>query len=161
VDFVWTATHTQEEEDKTYYLYDNVLCSLINIFFLISSFVLFSMCGLIRHSPVACGFFSFAIPKARRQDASNPNMSSETNPDIGRVPTARKAAQLVCKDMWLSCTGHVWDGVKRAYRIAGFIETLPGTLEKKKDTRRFWTSSVMMKSTRSPRVILDKLSSST
>ena len=26
-----------------------------------------------------------------------------TNLDIGRVPTARNWAQLVCKDMWLSC----------------------------------------------------------
>jgi len=32
---------------------------------------------------------SFAIAKATRQDASNPNVCSETNPGIDRVPTAR------------------------------------------------------------------------
>jgi len=31
----------------------------------------------------------FAVAKATRQAASNPDVSAETNPDIGRVPTAR------------------------------------------------------------------------
>jgi len=38
------------------------------------------------------------------EDASNPIMSSETNPNIGRVRTAQNREQLVCKDMWFSCT---------------------------------------------------------
>jgi len=29
------------------------------------------------------------------------------------------------------CHMRVWDGVKRAYKIDGFIESLPGTSEKK------------------------------
>jgi len=34
--------------------------------------------GLISHSQIACGFFSFSIAKATYEDASNPSMSSET-----------------------------------------------------------------------------------
>jgi len=43
-----------------------------------------------------------------------------------RLPTARNRGQLVCEDMFLSCT-YAWDGVKRAYKIKDFIEPLPGT----------------------------------
>jgi len=55
--------------------------------------------------------FLFVIAKATRQDASNPNVYSEMNPDIGRVPTARNWAQLFCKDMWLSCMCVEWSEV--------------------------------------------------
>jgi len=38
--------------------------------------------------------------------------------------------------MWLSCTVRVWDGVKRAYKIDGFIEPITRHVGKK-DTLRF------------------------
>jgi len=48
---------------------------MINNFFQIPSFVLLSIIsilhGLISHFPIVCGFISFAIAKAARQDASN------------------------------------------------------------------------------------------
>ena len=50
--------------------------------------------------------------------------------------------------------------MKRAYKIDGFVEPLSCTLEKKIHWS-FLTSSLMMKSTRSPRMILDKVASST
>jgi len=53
----------------------------------------------------------FFIAKATYEDASNHIVSSETNPDIGRVPTARNREQLFCKDMWFHIL--VWDGVKQ------------------------------------------------
>ena len=90
------------------------------------------------------------------QDASNPKVSSEANLDIGRVPTKWHWVQLVYKDMWLL---GVWDEVKQAYEIDGFIEPLSGTSGKKE--LRFWISSVMVKSTRRTRMILDNYSSST
>jgi len=55
------------------------------------------------------------------------NVSSETNPDAGRVPTARNWAQLVGTKT-CGCYVRVWDELKRAYKIDGFVEPLPGTL---------------------------------
>ena len=76
---------------------------------------------LITRSPIVCGFFPFAIANVTRQDASKPNVSSETNPYIGRVFTAQSWAQEVCKDMWLSCTCVRWSKASlqncRLYRI--------------------------------------------
>jgi len=85
---------------------------LINKFSYVSSFVLLSIipvvCGLISHSPIVCDSFSFAIAKATRQDASSPNVSSETNHDMSRVPTARNWAQVavmyVCEMEWSELT---------------------------------------------------------
>jgi len=48
-------------------------------------------------------------------------------------------------------TGHK---AKWAFKIDGFVEPSPSTLEQKMHWG-IWTSSVMMKSTRSPRMILD------
>ena len=95
---------------------------------------------LISLSPIACGYLSFAVAKATRQDASNPNMSSKKNPDTGRIPTTRNWTQLVWKD----CDSHVgvWDGVKRACKLDGFIEPPSGTW--RKETVRLWASSFMI-----------------
>jgi len=76
-------------------------------------------------------FLSFAIAKATRQDASNPKVSSETNPDIGRGPAARNWAQLVCKDTWPSCTCVEWSVASLQSWWLSFIESLRRTLEKK------------------------------
>ena len=43
--------------------------------------------GLTSNTLITCVFFDFAIAKAMLQDASNPEVSSEANLDIGRVPT--------------------------------------------------------------------------
>jgi len=110
---------------------------------------------LISLSPLACGYLSFAVAKATRQDASNPNVSSKKNPDTGRIPTTRNWTQLVWKD----CDSHVglWDGVKRACKLDGFIEPQSGSW--RKETVRLWASSLMIKSTRGPRMIWDNFSS--
>jgi len=100
--------------------------------------------GFISHSPIACGFFPFAIAKAKQQDASNAKVFSETNPDISRAPATRTWAQLVWKDVWLTCTLLGW--MNRTYRIDSLIETLLRTLENKIHWG-FWTSCVMMKLT--------------
>ena len=95
------------------------------------------------HSPSVRGF-SFATAKATRQNASNPNASSERNPDTGRAPTAWNGVQLFCKDMCLSCRCVGWSG--GVHKTDGFIGPLPGPLEEKVQWG-FSTSSVMMKST--------------
>jgi len=66
---------------------------------------------LINHSQIACGFFSFSIAKATHEDDSNPIVSSETNPNIGRLPTARNREHWSAK----TCGFHVLecDGVKQ------------------------------------------------
>jgi len=133
-------------------------------FLQVSYFVLFSIIfivhGSVSHSPMVRVFFSFTVAKTTRQDASNPNVSSEVDPDIGRLPTARNWARLVGIDMWLSCTVRVWNVEKRAFKIYSFIEPLPGTLVKK-IRWGFWTSSFMMRWIRCSRMIPDKLSLST
>jgi len=55
-----------------------------------------------------CMRFPLLLQKHHDRMLSNPNVSSETNPDIGRVPTARTWAQAFCKDVWLSCTCVGW-----------------------------------------------------
>ena len=57
--------------------------------------------GLFDKSLPNCMRFLLAIAKATWQVTSNLDVSSEMNPDIGRVPTAPHWAQLVCTDMWL------------------------------------------------------------
>jgi len=63
--------------------------------------------------------------------ASNPIVTSETNLNIGRVPTARNREQLVCRDMWFSCTCVRWCEAKWAYKIDGFVEPSPSAFEQK------------------------------
>jgi len=58
-------------------------------------------------------------------------MSSETNLNIGRVPTAGNREQLVCKDIWFSCTYVGWREAEWAYKIDGFVEPSPSALEQK------------------------------
>jgi len=88
---------------------------------------------LISHSQIACGFFSFYIAnaKATHEDASNPIVSSETNQNIGRGPTAKNREQLVCKNMRFSCTCVRWREAKWAYKINGFMEPSPSVMELK------------------------------
>ena len=116
---------------------------------------------LINHSQIACGFVSFSIAKATHEDASNANVSSETNPNIGRVPTARNREQLVCKDVWFSCTWVRWREAKWAYKIDGFVEPSPTALAQKLPWGLWIIICFMMNSNRSPGMVLVNLSSST
>jgi len=69
------------------------------------------------------------------------NVSSETNPDLARFPTARNWAQLVWKDMWLSCTCVGWNEASlQNWRLHRTIIRHFG----EKDTLRFWTSLFVM-----------------
>ena len=77
----------------------------------------------------------------------------------GRVPTTQNRAHSVCKGMWWSFACMGWNEAKWAYEIVGFAEPSPSTLEQKRHWH-FWTSSLVMKSTRSSCKILNKLSSS-
>ena len=102
---------------RTLWFDKSIFLTLLFLLFSITSIVY----GFISHSPIACVFFPFAIAKAKRQDASNAKVFSETNPDISRAPATRTWAQLVCKDVWLTCTFLGW--MNKTYRIDGLIET--------------------------------------